>query len=300
MMNRSRSLAGIAMATAAGFCLFVAAQPVDAQSAKPSKASIEHGKYMVETGGCGDCHTPKVLGPQGPVENPALALSGHQANTKVPEIPEGVLGPGKWMALASTDLTAWAGPWGVSFAANLTPDPGTGTGSWTEQMFLDAIRKGKHLGSGRPILPPMPWPAFSKMTDDDLKSIFAYSRLPIVNKVPEPFHRRNSGPRRYAPPTVRYPRPHWDRRVSSLSGKGTFVRGRRTPDRCGFGRSRARCAMPGPCGLSGVRYPLQRPSERESLTALARGVYHCPVIRFLVHHAGPRPSGCQIWVRAIR
>jgi mono/diheme cytochrome c family protein len=187
-MIHSRSLARIALTGAAGFSMLVAISHADAQSGKPAKSAMERGKYIVESGGCGDCHTPKVMGPKGPVENHALELSGHQAGTKVPEIPAGVLGPGKWMALGSPDLTAWAGPWGVSFAANLTPDPGTGIGAWTEQMFMDAIRKGKHLGTGRPILPPMPWPAFAKMTDDDLKAVFAYlkSLKPIANKVPEP------------------------------------------------------------------------------------------------------------------
>jgi hypothetical protein len=53
------------------------------------------------------------------------------------------------------DLTAWSGPWGVSYAINLTPDQDTGIGIWTEEMFIKAIRSGKHMGeaSSRPILP---------------------------------------------------------------------------------------------------------------------------------------------------
>jgi hypothetical protein len=85
-------------------------------------------------------------------------------------------------------MTAWSGPWGVSYTANLTPDPETGLGSWTEQQFVDTIRSGRHLGRGRPILPPMPWPAASNLTDADLASIFAYLRtIPAVaNRVPDP------------------------------------------------------------------------------------------------------------------
>jgi hypothetical protein len=85
-------------------------------------------------------------------------------------------------------MTAWAGPWGTSFAANLTPDIETGLGSWTEAMFVKAIRSGKHMGEGRPILPPMPWQVYKNLTDEDLKSIFAYLQsLPAVeNAVPEP------------------------------------------------------------------------------------------------------------------
>ena len=85
--------------------------------------------------------------------------------------------------------TAWSGPWGVSFAANLTPDPETGI--WremTEEQFIQALRTGRHLGQGRPILPPMPWPLYGKKTDEDLKAIYAYLQTipPIRNKVPDP------------------------------------------------------------------------------------------------------------------
>jgi hypothetical protein len=85
-------------------------------------------------------------------------------------------------------MTAWSGPWGTSFTANLTPDPETGSGQWTEQQFVDTIRSGRHLGRGREILPPMPWPAIRNMTDADLKAIFAYLRtIPAIkNRVPDP------------------------------------------------------------------------------------------------------------------
>ena len=90
--------------------------------------------------------------------------------------------------MTTGDMTTWAGPWGVSYAANLTPDPTTGLGAWNEQMFIGALRNGKHMGSGRPVLPPMPWQAFRNFTDADLKAIFAYLRTlkPIKNAVPPP------------------------------------------------------------------------------------------------------------------
>jgi hypothetical protein len=90
--------------------------------------------------------------------------------------------------LFNDHLTAAVGPWGVSFAMNLTPDDETGTGRWTEEHFVQAMRTGKHLGAGRPILPPMPWPNLQHATDDDLKSIFTYlkSIKPIKNAVPQP------------------------------------------------------------------------------------------------------------------
>jgi hypothetical protein len=84
-------------------------------------------------------------------------------------------------------FTAWAGPWGISFTANLTPDS-TGLGNWTPEMFIAAIRTGKHAGVGRPILPPMPWPQYRNFTDEDLRAIFAYlhSLKPVHNVVPQP------------------------------------------------------------------------------------------------------------------
>jgi hypothetical protein len=85
-------------------------------------------------------------------------------------------------------MTAWAGPWGISYAANLTPDRNTGLGIWNEEMFVKAMRTGKHMGAGRDILPPMPWQGVAGLTDDDIKSIYAYLRTvpPIVNHVAAP------------------------------------------------------------------------------------------------------------------
>ena len=114
------------------------------------------------------------------------ALSGHPEDTKV---TAGFKTPkGSHYTIHTIDhLTAWSGAWGVSFAANLTPDPDTG---WTlpERMFLSAMKSGAHLGSSRPILPPMPWQMYAQLSDDDLKAIFAYLKTlpPIKNKVPDP------------------------------------------------------------------------------------------------------------------
>ena len=186
-MNTPLLRTTLALAIAGG-CLVAASAGALAQTAKPSKARIDRGMYLVKTGGCGDCHSPKVMGPKGPVEHPTLALSGSPGDAKVPEVPAGVLGPGKWGALTTPDLTTWAGPWGISFTANLTPDPGTGIGAWTEEMFLNTLKKGKHLGTGRDLLPPMPWQPIGQMTDQDLKDIFAYlmSLKPVQNKVHDP------------------------------------------------------------------------------------------------------------------
>ena len=92
------------------------------------------------------------------------------------------------MMTAAATNTAWAGPWGVSFTANLTPDEDTGIGAWSEDIFIATLRTGKHWGQSRQILPPMPWFNYGKMSDDDLKAVYAYLRSipPVKNRVPTP------------------------------------------------------------------------------------------------------------------
>jgi mono/diheme cytochrome c family protein len=152
------------------------------------KAAIKRGEYLTIVGGCNDCHSPKTMTPQGPQPDKARLLSGHPASVQLPPPLAGALTPDKWIVMTNADLTAWVGPWGTSYAANLTPDKATGTGGWTSDLFIKAMRTGKHLGAGRPILPPMPWQALGTMTDPDLKAIFTYlqSLTPISNQVPAP------------------------------------------------------------------------------------------------------------------
>ena len=154
-------------------------------AAAPAAARVERGRYLVRAIGCGDCHSPKVMTAEGPVEDETRLLSGHPAGGELPPPPAG---NGPWIAATTWDLTAWSGPWGISYPANLTPDDNTGLGIWTEEMFLAAIRTGRHMGQSRPILPPMPWQMYRNLTDDDLKAIYAYLRtIPKVhNRVPEP------------------------------------------------------------------------------------------------------------------
>jgi len=167
----------------------LAADTKEKKPASSSEKQLERGRYLVTIAGCQDCHSPKVIGPHGaPVPHPMKMLSGQQADSKLPGMPDGVLGPDKWAGATNSDMTAWIGPWGVSFAANLTPDPATGLGGWTEEMFIKTIRTGKHMGTGRQILPPMPWENYARMTDQDLKDLFAYlkSLPPVRNAVPQP------------------------------------------------------------------------------------------------------------------
>jgi mono/diheme cytochrome c family protein len=148
-------------------------------------AQIARGKYLVGYGGCNDCHTPLKFGPNGPEPDMARYLSGHPENAQLPAPPK--LADSPWFA-ATAGMTAWAGPWGVSYAANLTPDTNTGLGIWSEEMFLKAMRTGKHMSAGRDILPPMPWQSVAALNDEDIKAIYAYLRSlpPISNRVPEP------------------------------------------------------------------------------------------------------------------
>lgn len=145
---------------------------------------VSRGKYLTTIGGCNDCHSPKIMTAQGPTVDPTKILSGHPAGSKLPPIVKS-----DWFQMAP-DLTAFAGPWGISYAANLTSDSATGIGAWPEDTFIKTIRTGKHLGNpnGRDILPPMPWQEVAKMTDEDLKAVYAFlqSLPPINNKVPAP------------------------------------------------------------------------------------------------------------------
>jgi hypothetical protein len=148
------------------------------------QSPVQRGEYLVAIMGCDDCHTPKRMGEKGPEPDMARMLSGHPEEFQLltlPPLPE------PWAAAATPSLTAWAGPWGISYASNLTPEEETGLGSWDEETFIQAMRTGLHLGQGRPILPPMPR-AIAEATDEDLKAIFAYlaSIPPIRNEIPEP------------------------------------------------------------------------------------------------------------------
>jgi len=145
------------------------------------------GKYIVTTSGCEDCHTPKTFTENGPMFDTTRNLAGFTQGEALPALDPEMIGPDKWIA-TQKHLTAWVGPWGISFAANLTPDNATGLGAVTEAMFIKTLREGKQKGVGRPLLPPMPWQVYGMKTDQDLKAIYAYlkSIKPIRNEVPQP------------------------------------------------------------------------------------------------------------------
>jgi hypothetical protein len=189
--NPTLCAAALATAAALGLAYAPLAQASDKNALTVEKAA--RGKYLVDTGGCMDCHTPMKMGPNGPEHDMTRHLSGHPASLVMPPVP--ALPEGPWMGVFAATNTAWAGPWGVSFTANLTPDADTGLGKWTVKNFTDTFRTGRHKGSGREILPPMPIPAFNHFTDADLEAIFAFLRtVPAVkNKVPEPWAPKTAG-----------------------------------------------------------------------------------------------------------
>ncbi len=107
----------------------------------------------------------------------------------MPEAPDVPADSEQWLEfLTKLDSTVWAGEWGVSLSANITPDKETGIGSWTESMFIETMRQGRHRGFGKTLKPPMPWQDYGRLSDEQLKAIFAYlqSIKPVKNKVPDP------------------------------------------------------------------------------------------------------------------
>jgi len=178
---------GIAVAATALAALAGCNRPPAPPATDGKAAQIERGRLLVSIGGCNDCHTPmKFDADVGmPVPDMSRMLSGH---------PQGAPDPagapaGHDMGVIGATMTSFKLPFGTVYTANLTPDPDTGLGGWTEEMFLRAVRTGRHMGgNGRPILPPMPWPNVGQQTDDDIKAIFAYLRtIPAIhNDVPAP------------------------------------------------------------------------------------------------------------------
>jgi mono/diheme cytochrome c family protein len=195
MQNRSLLLMGFLILVMSR-CGEVGTNKATAGPGDPPKISNEHGgfesqvkwgEHLVIVSACHDCHTPKKMTDRGPVLDSSRLLSGYHSG--VPKMDLDRAGLAQQGVSATIDLTEWVGPWGTSFTANLTPDP-TGTGAWTEEQFMTAIREGKFKGlkEGRPLLPPMPWEMYRHMTDQELKAIYAYLRTvpPVNNVVPPP------------------------------------------------------------------------------------------------------------------
>lgn len=191
-MTMRNTVLNVAAITIIIAVVFIACSDSSASEKKKSIAmteaeKIQRGAYLVNGIGCDDCHSPKKITATGFEIIPELRLSGYQSANASPKADSNVVKQG-WLLFGS-DLTTAVGPWGQSFAANLTSDA-TGIGNWKEEQFIKAIREGKYKGldNTRPLLPPMPWFVYKNLSDDDLKSIFAFlkSTKPVKNVVPTP------------------------------------------------------------------------------------------------------------------
>ena len=144
---------------------------------------VQRGAYLMTVMDCQACHTPK--GPDArPI--PGMTLAGHPADAPLPEWDPSLL---KRNILATMDptLTAFAGPFGVSVAPNLTPDKETGIGNLSAEGLILSWRTGKHWRHDRPIMPPMPYENYAALTDDDIRALHAFLMTlpPVRNKAPE-------------------------------------------------------------------------------------------------------------------
>lgn len=142
----------LALSSALVSCTSQPAEEKAAPPAQPAMTKLQRGEYLTAVMGCHDCHTPG-----------------------------GMYGaPDLHRALSGSEL-GWQGPWGVSYAANLTPDSATGIGTWTEVEIERALRSGVKK-DGSPILPPMPWPDIARLNPEDMSALIAYLKnVPTVS-----------------------------------------------------------------------------------------------------------------------
>jgi mono/diheme cytochrome c family protein len=141
---------------------------------------VEQGRYLTTIAGCVDCHTPLQTAYQDsanltPAQVRTLALFGRDALDE-----ERLFAGGKTFQL---------GPLGIINVPNLTPDPETGLGEWTDEEIKAAIRTG--VGNdGRKLFPIMPYLVYNTMADSDVDAIVAYLRSlpPVQNEVPNNDH----------------------------------------------------------------------------------------------------------------
>ncbi len=129
------------------------AQARAAPAAPTQEERIARGAYITSYAGCNDCHTPGYFLGQ----------------------------PNNELHLAGSDVGFFMPGLGYVYGPNLTPDPETGLGNWSEDQILTAIRTGVRP-DGRKLAPIMPWQAFAGLTDEDVRSIAVYlkSLAPIA------------------------------------------------------------------------------------------------------------------------
>lgn len=179
----------IAIAALSTFVLLAAGLTFAAQTKGGKDKVLERGKYLTTILGCNDCHTPGTF----------------------------YGAPDMKRFLSGTEM-GWEGPWGVVYAANLTPDEETGLGEWNEADVVRAIRTGNRP-DGRQLAPIMPWMNFAAMTDEDAMAVARYLRsLPAVkHRVPAPV----APGAEVTGPVLRFPPPSaWDAPREGQGGEG--------------------------------------------------------------------------------
>ena len=129
-------------------------------AASAPHSPVERGRYLVSFAGCMDCHQPGYFFG---MPDMSRMLAGSEVGFEIPNL-------------------------GVFYGPNLTPDPQTGLGNWSEEQIVAAITTGKRP-DGRELAPAMPWRGFANLTPDDAMAIAVYLKsLPaVVNQVPGPF-----------------------------------------------------------------------------------------------------------------
>ncbi len=157
MLPRSLVFPLALVVLASGSVLALTSRAEDSKEAAAKAARLARGEYLVHIMSCGDCHTPGTF--YGAADA-ARALSGSELG--------------------------WKGPWGVSYAANLTPDLDTGIGYWNEAELAKTLRTGVRP-DGSAIRPPMPVANLMALSADDAAAIAAYlmNQKPIVHQVPK-------------------------------------------------------------------------------------------------------------------
>jgi mono/diheme cytochrome c family protein len=182
--HRSKTMTSNRKSMRVAMAMLASAFLAPSVSADSRDELVRRGAQLVGIGGCMDCHTPFKMGPKGPEKDLRRGLSGHPEELRLAAPPRL---DAQWNWVGTATMTAFAGPWGRSYAANLTPDRETGIGAWREQDFIQAMRTGRHLGVARPIAPPMPWQALAGLPDRDLRAIYRYlmAQPAVRNKVPD-------------------------------------------------------------------------------------------------------------------
>ena len=130
-------------------CLSILLLLIASEAAAQTREQIARGKYVFgAAAGCG-CHT---------VPKQALNAGGRK----------------------------YDGPFGTVYSSNITPDPTTGIGKWTDEQIITATRAGRRP-NGERLLPVHPFTVFNGMAEQDLKDLVAYLRsVPPVNRATPP------------------------------------------------------------------------------------------------------------------